>query len=578
MSADVPPRAAPPELGETDPARDPVRRRDRRPPARLTGGTRTEQVNIHSSVTKNDRAAAANDESTSDGFEAANDGSTGDGANIEVVVPRRPRPQPSVPVASGDEKRPPPREIATSGADTAATETAMGQARASASQAPVNQPPPAIGAPLRPVTNATPPVAQAGGAGEELFAPREDDRSPESWVARLTGRAPAAQRPPLPSPAAPPLTAAGREATPVAELLPAVAEMPERRTVSMIPAPPAIDEASVSTVTATPVAPPVRIAAATPVGSPIAITAAATAAVSSPPAADGPPTPLPDSTRRFLQPLVGIDPASVRVYGDPAATQLTARANADALAVGDAVVLGAGHLPGAAAPRTLGLLAHELTHIARGREPRFVPPVARAEGRPTSTGNVSTDPTSEEGLARLVEARVTRAAKAALTPEGQPTALPFGAPVLPVAPVFADQERADTTGEGTARAAGDPGRQEADIGTDRAAPVGWNGLPAPWQPLPTWLDTPVAPEATATPTAAMRPATPASAASAMAAAAPAVQLAEQGRALEEAAPAAPTHAAAPHAARSPEPDLDALARQVYTVLRRRLSAEGRRAW
>ncbi len=144
--------------------------------------------------------------------------------------------------------------------------------------------------------------------------------------------------------------------------------------------------------------------------------------------------------------------------------------------------------------------------------------------------------------------------------------------------MFGDRERADTTGEGTARAVGDLGRQEADIGTDRAAPVGWNGLPAPWQPLPTWLDTPVAPEATATPTAAMRPATPASAASAMAAAAPAVQLAEQGRALEEAAPAAPTHAAAPHAAKSPEPDLDALARQVYTVLRRRLSAEGRRAW
>jgi len=308
------------------------------------------------------------------------------------------------------------------------------------------------------------------------------------------------------------------------------------------------------------------------------MTAAAPAAVSSPPAADGPPTPLPDSTRRFLQPLVGIDPASVRVYGDPAATQLTARANADALAIGDTVVLGVGHLVGAATPETLGLLAHELTHVARGREPRFVPPVARAEGRPTSTGNADTDPTNEEGLARLVEARVTRAAEAALTPEGQPTALPFGAPVLPVAPVFGDQERADTTGEGTARAVGDPGRQEADIGTDRAAPVGWNGLPAPWQPLPTWLDTPVAPEATATPTAAMRPATPASAASAMAAAAPAVQLAEQGRALEEAAPAAPTHAAAPHAAKSPEPDLDALARQVYTVLRRRLSAEGRRAW
>jgi hypothetical protein len=52
-----------------------------------------------------------------------------------------------------------------------------------------------------------------------------------------------------------------------------------------------------------------------------------------------------------------------------------------------------------------------------------------------------------------------------------------------------------------------------------------------------------------------------------------VQLAETARSLDDDVPQ-PAPAAAPGAA--PTPDLDALARQVYTVLKQRLAAERRR--
>jgi hypothetical protein len=99
----------------------------------------------------------------------------------------------------------------------------------------------------------------------------------------------------------------------------------------------------------------------------------------------------------------------------------------------------------------------------------------------------------------------------------------------------------------------------------------WGGLPAPWEPLPGWLTSP----ASAPPMPANVTPLPV-AAPALTPVAPMPQLAEQGResdgdrAFSEPAPAPPRDAQA-----AAEPDLDALARQVYALLKRRLALERR---
>ena len=108
----------------------------------------------------------------------------------------------------------------------------------------------------------------------------------------------------------------------------------------------------------------------------------------------------------------------------------------------------------------------------------------------------------------------------------------------------------------------------ADPGTmtERDARL-WGSLPAPWEPLPGIES-------------GAREAGPMTAVASIHAAAPplhladTVHLAEQGRAQtgEDSSGGAP---AAP-AASAPPPDLDALARRVYDVLKRRLAAERRR--
>jgi hypothetical protein len=57
--------------------------------------------------------------------------------------------------------------------------------------------------------------------------------------------------------------------------------------------------------------------------------------------------------------------------------------------------------------------------------------------------------------------------------------------------------------------------------------------------------------------------------------APPIHLAERGRSLDREEHASPAHGVATGEATAP-PDLDALARRVYDVLKRRLSAERRR--
>jgi len=508
---------------------------------------------------------------------------TSGAGDIEVVQPRRPRPHSPFPVTRTRGNRPPSREPSLPDEMNAVAETLAGQTQANANpdasanpEAIVNRAAGADPAPLPSAAGETRAATLAAADAEELFAPRQTDRSPESWVARLTGRTPVAQQPPSSSPLSSPLLAAPEPFPANATATPPPIEIPGRR---MVPVPPA---SPVHTAIAPP--PVVDASAEAPVPAVTSTSARPIAAPDLPepsaPVAPVAPTPLPDSTRRFLQPLVGIDPASVQVYSDPAATQFVARANADALAVGDVVALGTGQLPGAGTPETLGLLAHELTHVARSREHRFIPPIARATGQQARAGGESVPPTDEEALARTVEARVMRAAEADQNAERQSLPLAFAAPRRAVPPPVAAWEPADITPADLADEASVPtgdaqGPAAASADTPRVA-AAWNGLPTPWEPLPNWLATPAPSAYSAPPLPAPSPT--ASGVAAPGATAPAVQLAEHGRAVDE---AAPTGAAAPseqHAARPPEPDLDALARQVYAVLRRRLAVEGRRAW
>ncbi len=215
------------------------------------------------------------------------------------------------------------------------------------------------------------------------------------------------------------------------------------------------------------------------------------------------------------------------------------------------------------APETLGLLAHELTHVARRRDTRFIPPIARADDRgdqPPGGIAMETSPVAllanDETLARRVETRVVHAARAyQLSQMPQPTvAGDWSGPSEPI------------------RARDLSPRSEPMRDGERLDSEDWNGLPAPWEPLPDWMMAPAV--ASIAPTfGAVAP----SAAVPFAPVAPVPQLAGEGHASEGGSPAA-APASAPHEPNAPvEPDLDALARQVYGILKRRLALERRNA-
>lgn len=259
------------------------------------------------------------------------------------------------------------------------------------------------------------------------------------------------------------------------------------------------------------------------------------------------PEPVPDPTRRFLRPLVGIDPRDVPVYRDPEADRRAQALNADALATEHGIELGAGqHFD---APETQGLLAHELVHVARRRDRTFVPPVRRqgaatgrlralpANGAGPEPERDAPSETDEETLALQTEADVTRIARARTPATGQ------------VAPEPALPRRA---------------------GPDED----WGGLPAPWEPLPEGLfdHSEPAPQASTSPPPAIAPLPP----PVVAPVRPApIQRAAADRPRVE-SPAGPAANPA-ETERQVEPDLDRLARDVYAVLKRRIAAERRRS-
>lgn len=343
--------------------------------------------------------------------------------------------------------------------------------------------------------------------------------------------------------------------------------------------------------------------------------------------ANGAELALPQSTRKFLEPLVGIDPASVRVFEAPHGAAETH--GADAVTFGDDVVLAAGQVGGS--PEALGLLGHELTHVAMAREggAGATPPIARDPSSPALLR--PSNMLDEEGLARRVEARVIGAAQrlggpeasdAPALPETQampsaPQAFPGRAAAPPngIPPNGAPSNGTPSNGApangslphglqvnaGTSQNGASPNGLQAHAGTpaNGTPPSGatqdddrWGGLPAPWEPLPTWMSS-SSPSADSI--GALIPGWAASAstgtngtngsggnstsafnAAATAAAGPgAAAMAETGRELEPMPQAAPNPAPANQSSQV-QPDLDALAQQVYAVLKRRLSAESRR--
>ncbi len=281
------------------------------------------------------------------------------------------------------------------------------------------------------------------------------------------------------------------------------------------------------------------------------------------------PEPITESTRRFLKPLVGIDPASVPVYQGPSAAQIVRANRADAVATGETVTMGSAYVRDSR--EHIGLLAHELTHVARRRVPRFIPPIAREVRTPAGTTKPA-ERMDEEALANRVESRVRRRA-------GEFKDKPVATSVMPTMGVTFEPREVHNASEPSV--AGSPNRSKSGGRSEGSgSPETWGGLPAPWEPLPACMTS--APEIRASTAPATSAGTSSelpnfAAAQEMSTVAP-LQFAEVNRPLDEGLPATADSSQAEPApeAQHPQPDLEAQARQVYLILKRRLAAERRR--
>jgi hypothetical protein len=376
--------------------------------------------------------------------------------------------------------------------------------------------------PVPPSRRSSAPEPPRQRESDRLFQPVEDgvDRSPAVWAARLAQ----AMRSPASQSTRTPQSPRAADARAVAPRRLVRARMPGA-TSALTPPPPSA-----------------------PVSRPSAPDASA---------ADVSEIRVSETARRFLKPLVGIDPATVTILQGPAADDVNAAHQSDALAIGDDTIVVGQDFTGQL-PRDLGLLAHELTHISRERRPRFVPPAARSRraGVPTAL--------SDEGVARRVEARTIAlandsAAQRAVADRTVPGTPQHSSPMTIDATPLDDSQIARATSSST----------------------DWGGLPAPWEPLPEWLNEPVTGveaevqrslTARAFPVAASL--VPMSAAPIASGFQPAVHAADSARAVE-----ASERAAAPaegEGQAAVAPDIDQLARKVYAALKRRLEADARR--
>ena len=416
--------------------------------------------------------------------------------------------------------------------------------------APVAQPQPAA-QPQQSASQAA-PQQQAPVPATVQRQPASDDRSPQAWSAQLSRQADGTEQ-----------TPSGQ--TPSSGAAPAGPVMPvSADPVASIPAPAANTYGDSGGEYGPQAGDDGYAETAQNTGAESAedVPASARAAIQ-----DSSPVPLPETTRRFLRPLVGIDPADVRIYQGALANQVAAEFNADAVTVGEDVFLAAGNED--TSPGSLGVLAHELTHVARQREAHFVPPMASDQADTTA---------SEERLAESVEANVLQRARSIEQHQAQ---LPPGsAPLLESEGQWSDSEAVRSSWAGTPFQASTP-KQPAP--QDRSV---WGDLPAPWEPLPGWMSTPAQEAGTqesrgpglesvfsATPPAALGT----SMSGLNGGAQPSVQLAEVGRSVESNTTEPAASGGGEEQGKAPEPDLDALARQVYSLLKQRLAAERRRS-
>jgi hypothetical protein len=303
--------------------------------------------------------------------------------------------------------------------------------------------------------------------------------------------------------------------------------------------------------------------------------------------------PIAQSSRRFLQPLVGIDPGSVTIFEAPVGAEHTR--DADAVTVGDQVLLAAGNA--GESPEALGLLAHELTHVAQARD--VMPPIAEA---PTTQ--------DEEAMARRVESRVIATSAASAGPFADAAPPPVrGESPNSLAAAGLHPPAADAAAQPAAET---PPAWPTPVRDPRTDP--WGGLPAPWEPLPDWMTAPLPLMTRADIDNGLyhgnfdtngssngngsanygggggdsgntgntgggntgggdSGANSGGSSGGGSAGGGGAQFAEATRSLE--APATTAAGAAETTPPAP-PDLDALAHQVYTILKRRLSAERRR--
>ena len=288
--------------------------------------------------------------------------------------------------------------------------------------------------------------------------------------------------------------------------------------------------------------------------------------------------PISMANREVLEPMLGIDAGSVRVHQGPDAAAAAAALQADALTVGEHIVLGAGRQD--SDPKTVGLLAHELLHIARQRTPRFVPPVLRGAPRPTEPGRPPFRPSAGVLPPHRPGERTPVVAQAA---EEEAMAL-----VVEAAAIATSRDRArgatpapGTTGSGPSLSApspiaGTPAIPQAPLPwsapADGENQPPWGSLPAPWEPLPGQPEGQSELPSGDEPLGASAP--PGPAPWPVTTTAPIQRAGEERHQGER---ATGPHGTAPGPGAAAKVDLDALAKQVYTVLKRRLAGERRRA-
>lgn len=294
------------------------------------------------------------------------------------------------------------------------------------------------------------------------------------------------------------------------------------------------------------------------------------------------PVRLSSSAQRLIAPITGIDPSTVQIRRDAQSDALTKVYRADALTVNGTVLLSA--RLGAETPETLGVIAHELTHVARARQPRFVPPAlisANGSSLPSLEGQ------GEESIALQVEGFTRALAQQGMALNNTPLnsarpanavgaqgksrsleSVPWGDGLLPAPWELADRLEA-LTNPGLAdarRQSAQPAAQQSAYNsafTRSEAPAFAGGSSTSSLPTPSsssgnfgGIGNSNAPIS--------------------------VRAADQGRSVPTPAPQgplpkSPEAAPKPASGAAPAPDLDDLARQVYAVLKRRLITERRRS-